>query len=69
MIDPFGTKLNAAVNRCLFEAQPRETQDAILQNLYDLGFSGRAIGKALGVPAVDTRIDAHRGRGPALHPA
>lgn len=62
MFDPLGIKLNTAISRTLFHAQPRALQNDMLQGLYDEGFSGEALGKALDVPSIYTRINAHRGR-------
>lgn len=64
--DPTGLRINAAINRVLFHEHAAPVQNRMMQDLYDLGFSGTAIGKALDVPSVYTRIDAHRGRGPAF---
>lgn len=51
--------------RAMFEQMPRRDQNAVMQHLYDKGYTGKDIGNALGVKNVYNRIDARRGRGPS----
>lgn len=57
--------LQTHINRASFNAIPRRDQDALLQYLYDRGYSVKEIANEYGlnISNVYDRIDAHRGRG------
>jgi len=50
----------------MFRQAPRRDQDAVLQHLYDDGYSVPDISRFTGIPTqtLYSRINAHRGRGP-----
>lgn len=52
----------------MFAQAPRRDQDAVLQSLYDQGYSVPEISKFTSISAqtLYSRINAHRGRGPQL---
>ncbi|WP_156188703.1 terminase gpP N-terminus-related DNA-binding protein [Acinetobacter indicus] len=60
--------LQTHINRAMFNAMPRRDQDAILQYLYNNGYSAKDIANEYGlnISSVYDRIDAHRGRGKNL---
>ena len=68
MFNFFGGGIHQAVTVAQFAQMPRRDQDAILQNLYDQGYSAPDISKFFNMPVqtVYSRIVAHRGRGPQL---
>ncbi len=58
------TTLQTHINRASFNTMPRRDQDAILQYLYNQGYSVKEIGNEYNIAhsSVYDRIDAHRGR-------
>lgn len=64
----FFNGIQKTFNRAMFDQMPRRDQDAALQQIYDTGYSVKDIAKFLDMPpqTLYSRIDAHRGRGPAL---
>ena len=64
----FNNGIQKTFNRAIFDQMPRRDQDAALQHLYDQGYSVKEIAQFLDMPAqtLYSRINAHRGRGPAL---
>jgi DNA-directed RNA polymerase specialized sigma24 family protein len=67
MFGIFGGGIYNEMTRGMFNQMPRRDQNGVLQHLYDRGYSGKDISKALEIPvaSVYNRIDATRGRGPS----
>jgi transposase len=68
---PFDGGIHRAATVAQFHQMPRRDQNAVMQDLYNQGYSGKDIAKFYGMsaPSVYNRIDATRGRGPEGVPA
>ncbi|MBP2171112.1 DNA-directed RNA polymerase specialized sigma24 family protein [Erwinia toletana] len=62
----FGIGIQKTINRGSLKNMPRRDQDALLQYVYDQGYSVKEISNEYAIPVqtLYTRITAHRGRGP-----
>lgn len=62
----FGFGIHQQFSLAMFNQAPRRDQDAVLQQLYNQGYSVPEISKFTSIPSqtIYSRIDAHRGRGP-----
>ena len=69
MFDFFHNSFDRAAIKAIFDEYSSEAQNRFMQRVYDSGVSGTVIGNAVDVPDVYKRINAYRGRGPALRPA
>lgn len=64
----FGNGMHKAVTVEMFRNSPRRDQDALMQSLYDQGYSAKDISNffGIGLQSVYNRINAHRGRSGAV---
>lgn len=62
----FSFGIQKSINRGSFNNMPRRDQDALLQYIYDQGYSVKEISNEYRIPAptLYSRINAYRGRGP-----
>ncbi len=65
MFNPFN-RIQDSFNKGVFQSMPRKDQDAMLQHMYDQGYTASEVGKFFGLQSIAGRINAHRGRGPGL---
>lgn len=70
MFNLFGGGIHQNFSLAMFGQMPRRDQDAVLQQLYDQGYSVPEISRFTTIPAqtLYSRINAHRGRGHQLQP-
>lgn len=70
MMELFGGGIGRAFQQAAFHQMPRRDQNAVLQTVYDKGYSVKDLAKFTEIPAttIYSRIDAHRGRGAELTP-
>ena len=71
MFSLFGGGIHQEFSLAMFGQMPRRDQDAVLQQIYNQGYSVPEISRFTTIPAptLYNRIDAHRGRGPQAQPA
>lgn len=67
----FSSGIQKEVQRAMFNQLPKRDQTAVLQHVYDQGYSAREIGREMNIAtqSVYSRIEAHRGRGPKDKPS
>lgn len=68
MFNFFSSGIHQQLSLAMFSQAPRKDQDAVLQQLYDQGYSVPDISNFTGISpqTLYGRITAHRGRGPQL---